>query len=197
MTEILFATNNKHKVEEVRSILGPDFRILSLPDIHCTDELPETLDTLEGNAGQKARYVYEKFGKPCFADDSGLEVKSLNGEPGVRSARYAGVHGNSDDNISLLLKNLEGVTDRSARFRTVIALIGSSGDIRLFEGEIRGILLTERRGTAGFGYDPIFVPDGYALTFAEMPPALKNTISHRAVATNKLVNYLKEIAGVK
>ena len=197
MTEILFATNNRHKIEEVRSILRPDFRILGLSDINCTEDLPETRDTLEGNAEQKARYVFEKFGMPCFADDSGLEVKSLNGEPGVRSARYAGLHGNSEENIRLLLRNLEGVADRSARFRTVIALLGDGGNIKLFEGVIGGTLLTEKRGTAGFGYDPLFVPDGHALTFAEMSPTMKNTISHRALAMNKLVDYLKEIAKVK
>ena len=194
MTEILFATNNTHKVEEVRSILGPDFRIIGLSDIKWTEELPETRDTLEGNAEQKARYVFEKSGKPCFADDSGLEVTSLRGAPGVRSARYAGRQGNSDDNIRLLLKNLEGMTDRSARFRTVIALVDSNGDTRLFEGVIEGTLLTEKRGEGGFGYDPIFVPKGHTLTFAEMSATLKNSISHRGEATKKLVNYLKENA---
>lgn len=197
MNEILFATSNRHKIEEVRSILGPDFRIPGLSDINFTEELQETRNTLEGNAEQKAQYIFDKFGMPCFADDSGLEVKSLNGEPGVRSARYAGPHGNSEENINLLLKNLDGVADRSARFRTVIALIDDSGNLRLFEGVISGTLLTERRGRSGFGYDPLFVPEGYALTFAEMSPALKNTISHRALAINKLVNYLQEIARVK
>src|SRR5690606_18856031 len=166
MTEVLFATNNRHKIEEVRSILGPDFRIPGLSDINFTEELPETRDTLEGNAEQKARYIFDKFGIACFADDSGLEVEALNGETGVRSARYAGPHGNSDENINLLLKNLEDVGDRSARFRTVIALIDKDGDIKLFEGVIRGTILTGRRGTSGFGYDPLFVPEGYALTFA-------------------------------
>lgn len=197
MTEVLFATNNRHKIEEVRSILGPDFRIPGLSDINFTEELPETRDTLEGNAEQKARYIFDKFGIACFADDSGLEVESLNGEPGVRSARYAGPHGNSDENINLLLKNLEDVADRSARFRTVIALVDKNGDIRLFEGVIRGTILTGRRGTSGFGYDPLFVPEGYALTFAEMSPTMKNSISHRALALNKLVTHLKEIASVK
>ena len=197
MTEVLFATNNRHKIEEVRSILGPDFRIPGLSDINFTEELPETRDTLEGNAEQKARYIFDKFGIACFADDSGLEVESLNSEPGVRSARYAGPHGNSDENINLLLKNLEDVGDRSARFRTVIALIDKDGDIKLFEGVIRGTILTGRRGTSGFGYDPLFVPEGYALTFAEMSPTMKNSISHRALALNKLVTHLKEIASVK
>lgn len=197
MTEVLFATNNRHKIEEVRSILGPDFRIPGLSDINFTEELPETRETLEGNAEQKARYIFDKFGMACFADDSGLEVESLNGEPGVRSARYAGPHGDSGENINLLLKNLEDVADRSARFRTVIALIDKNGDVKLFEGVIRGTILTGRRGTSGFGYDPLFVPEGYALTFAEMSPTMKNSISHRALALNKLVTHLKEIASVK
>lgn len=193
MTELLFATNNQHKIDEVRAILGPGFRILSLGAAGYTDDLPETQDTIEGNAEQKAQYVFDKFGIPCFADDSGLEVRALGGEPGVRSARYAGSHGDSEANIRLLLKNLDGVADRAARFRTVIALAGHGGGIRLFEGIIEGTLLTEKRGTGGFGYDPIFVPDGHTLTFAEMPTEVKNAISHRALATHKLVTHLKEI----
>src|SRR5690606_5565442 len=197
MTEVLFATNNRHKIEEVRSILGPDFRIPGLSDINFTEELPETRDTLEGNAEQKARYIFEKFGIACFADDSGLEVTSLNGEPGVRSARYAGPHGNSDENIDLLLKNLENVADRSARFRTVIALVDKNGDIRLFEGVIRCTIIHGRRNCSSFGYDPVFVTERYALTFAEMSPTMKNSISHSALALNSLVTHLKEIASVK
>lgn len=193
MTEVLFATNNQHKIDEVRAILGPDFRILGLADMGCTDDLPETQGTIEGNAEQKARYVFARLRIPCFADDSGLEVRALGGDPGVRSARYAGSHGDSEANIRLLLKNLEGVADRAARFRTVIALTGPDGGIRFFEGVIEGALLTEKRGTRGFGYDPIFVPHGHALTFAEMSPKLKNTISHRALAIHKLVAHLKEI----
>lgn len=193
MTEILFATNNQHKIDEVRAILGPGFRILSLAEAGYTDDLPETQDTIEGNAKQKAQYVFDRFGIPCFADDSGLEVRALGGEPGVRSARYAGSHGDSEANIRLLLKNLEGVADRAARFRTVIALAGHGDGIRLFEGIIEGTLLTERRGGGGFGYDPVFVPHGHTRTFAEMPAEVKNTISHRAMATHKLVAHLKEI----
>ena len=194
MTEILFATHNRHKIEEVRSILGPDFRILSLEDVNFAEDLPETQDTIEGNAEQKARYVFEKFRMPCFADDSGLEVRALNGDPGVRSARYAGPHGDSEANIRLLLENLQGVGDRSARFRTVVALANHRGDVRLFEGIIEGTLLTEKRGSAGFGYDPLFVPAGHTLTFAEMSPELKNAISHRALAIHKLVDHLREIS---
>lgn len=191
--KLIFATNNQHKIDEVRAILGPGFRILSLGAAGYTDDLPETQDTIEGNAEQKAQYVFDKFGIPCFADDSGLEVRALGGEPGVRSARYAGSHGDSEANIRLLLKNLDGVADRAARFRTVIALAGHGDGIRLFEGIIEGTLLTEKRGTGGFGYDPIFVPDGHTLTFAEMPTEVKNAISHRALATHKLVAHLKEI----
>lgn len=191
--KLIFATNNRHKIDEVRAILGPGFRILSLGAAGYTDDLPETQDTIEGNAEQKAQYVFDKFGIPCFADDSGLEVRALGGEPGVRSARYAGSHGDSEANIRLLLKNLDGVADRVARFRTVIALAGRGDGIRLFEGIIEGTLLTEKRGTGGFGYDPIFVPDGHTLTFAEMPTEVKNAISHRALATHKLVAHLKEI----
>lgn len=194
MTQILFATNNKHKLTEVRSILGPDFSILSLGDAGCTNELPETRDTIEGNADQKARYVFDKLGIPCFADDTGLEVDALNGAPGVRSARYAGEHGNSEENIKLLLKNLQGVTDRSARFKTVIALIDGAGVARHFEGIIEGQILAEKRGTSGFGYDPVFLPAGQTLTFAQMPDALKNAISHRALAMKKLAAHLKEMA---
>jgi XTP/dITP diphosphohydrolase len=194
MSEILFATNNKHKLEEVRSILGPDFRVLSLSDVNCTDELPETRSTFSGNAEQKARFVFDRVGMPCFADDSGLEVDALNGQPGVLSARYAGGHGDSQANSRLLLKNLEGVTNRSARFQTVIAFIGSEGAIHFFEGTIGGTILNETRGTAGFGYDPVFVPDGHSRTFAEMSLAEKNAISHRTLATGRLAAYLKEIS---
>lgn len=194
MTQILFATNNNHKLTEVRSILGPDFSILSLGDAGCTDELPETRDTIEGNAEQKARYVFDKLGIPCFADDTGLEVDALNGAPGVRSARYAGEHGNSEENIKLLLKNLQAITNRSARFKTVIALIDGAGTVRHFEGIIEGKILAEKRGTSGFGYDPVFLPAGQTLTFAQMPDALKNAISHRALAMKKLAAHLKEMA---
>jgi XTP/dITP diphosphohydrolase len=188
---LLFATNNKHKLAEVRSILGPDFHVLSLSDVGFSDDVPETQDTIEGNAEQKAKYIFERFRMPVLADDSGLEVNALNGAPGVRSARYAGVHGNSAENIRLLLKNLEGVEDRSARFKCVLAYIDETGQLTLFEGIVKGTLLTETRGEGGFGYDPLFVPQGYTQTFAEMAEDEKNDISHRANALRKFTEFLK------
>jgi XTP/dITP diphosphohydrolase len=191
MIQILFASNNAHKLAEVRSILGPDFRVLSLAEAGFHDDLPETRDTMEGNAEQKARYVSERHRMPCFADDSGLEVKALNGEPGVRSARYAGAHGNSAENIRLLLKRIEGVDDRSARFKCVLAYIDEGGSLHRFEGTVNGSILTEQRGQGGFGYDPVFVPDGYEKTFAEMTDQEKNAISHRTNALRKFAEFLK------
>jgi XTP/dITP diphosphohydrolase len=188
---LIFATNNNHKLMEVRSILGPDFQVLSLADVDFHDDIPETQNTIEGNAEQKARYVFERLKMPCLADDSGLEVNALNGEPGVRSARYAGAHGNSAENIRLLLKKLEGVEDRSARFKCVLAYIDNAGDLHLFEGIVNGTLLTETRGQGGFGYDPLFVPDGHTRTFAEMADEEKNAISHRANALRKFTEFLK------
>jgi XTP/dITP diphosphohydrolase len=188
---LLFATNNAHKLSEVRSILGPDFQVLSLADVGFNEEVPETQDTIEGNAEQKARYVFEGQGMPVLADDSGLEVNALDGEPGVRSARYAGVHGNSAENIRLLLKKLEGIEDRSARFKCVLAYIDDAGHLHLFQGIVNGTLLTETRGKGGFGYDPIFVPEGYTQTFAEMADEEKNAISHRARALQKFTEFLK------
>ena len=189
MKTLVFATNNLHKLEEVRDILGGSFRIASLKEIGCTDDIPETADTLEGNALQKARYVKEKFGYDCFADDTGLEVEALGGAPGVFSARYAGPGHDSEANMQKLLKELEGKTNRQAQFRTVVALI-LEGREYTFEGIVRGTILTERRGTAGFGYDPVFVPEGYAETFAEMGSEEKNRISHRARAVQKLADFL-------
>jgi XTP/dITP diphosphohydrolase len=190
--ELCFATNNKHKLEEVRFAVGGKFSILSLGDIHCFEELPETRDTLEDNALQKAEYVFHKYNVPCFADDSGLEVEILNGAPGVYSARYAGPQRNHDDNIDLLLKNLTGQTNRSAKFRTVIALLGFNGK-HLFDGSVDGQIIDVRKGSEGFGYDPVFVPNGYSQTFAEMSLAEKNTLSHRAMAVQKLVAFLNRI----
>lgn len=190
--KLCFATNNQHKLHEVAAIVGRNFFIQSLADIGCTAELPETRDTLEGNALQKAEYVWEHFGVPCFADDTGLEVMSLGGEPGVYSARYAGPQRNSDDNMDLLLQKLGHSTAREARFRTIFALIGLTPSPLLFEGEIRGHITTERRGNAGFGYDPIFVPEGFTTTFAEMTLDQKNQLSHRARATRKLSDWLTE-----
>ena len=189
MKTLVFATNNLHKLEEVRDILGGSFRIASLKEIGCSDDIPETADTLEGNALQKARYVKEKFGYDCFADDTGLEVEALGGAPGVFSARYAGPGHDSEANMQKLLKELEGKTNRQAQFRTVVALI-LEGREYTFEGIVRGTILTERRGTAGFGYDPVFVPEGYAETFAEMGSEEKNRISHRARAVQKLADFL-------
>ena len=171
-------------------MIEPDFRILSLEDIGCHDELPETQDTLDVNSLQKAVFVYKNYSLPCFADDTGLEVDALGGAPGVISARYAGEHKNSEDNIELLLKNLSGNLHRKARFRTVITLAGLNG-IQTFEGIVHGTILESKRGTGGFGYDPVFKPDGFVNTMAEMTMEEKNTISHRAIAIKKLVTYLK------
>ena len=188
--QVVAATNNAHKISEIRPLLEPDFRILSLDDIGCHDELPETENTLEGNSLQKANYVHRRYHLPCFADDTGLEVDALEGAPGVFSARYAGEHKNSEDNITLLLKNLRGNSNRKARFRTVITLVGLNGT-ETFEGIINGEIVEDRRGAAGFGYDPVFQPDGHQRTMAEMTLGEKNRISHRAIAVRKLVDYLK------
>jgi len=182
---LVFATNNEHKLTEVREILGGSFRVLSLKDIGCFEDIPETADTLEGNALIKARYVKQKYGYDCFADDTGLEIRALNNAPGVYSARYAGEAKDAKANIRKALFELQGKTDRSARFRTVIALI-TSEDEYILEGIIDGIIIDEPRGETGFGYDPIFVPDGFTETFAELGAEAKNEISHRAEATKKL-----------
>ncbi len=188
-TKLCFATNNAHKLEEIQAILGDSFELLSLKDIHCSEELPETGDTLEANSLQKAQYLYDHYQVNCFADDSGLEVHALGGEPGVDSAHYAGPQRSHADNVNLLLKNLSDKNDRSAQFRTVITLI-QNGKISQFEGIIKGQIITDLRGSAGFGYDPIFVPEGYTATFAEMSLTEKGKISHRARAFGKLVAFL-------
>lgn len=185
----VFATNNAHKLEEVSYILGEKVELLSLKDIGCHEDIPETADTLEGNALLKARFIAEKYHMDCFADDTGLEVEALGGAPGVYSARYAGDGHDSEANMRKLLKDMEGMENRKARFRTVFALI-VDGKEHLFEGIVKGEIITNRKGTSGFGYDPIFVPEGYTQTFAEMGNELKNKISHRAVATNKLCRFL-------
>lgn len=187
--KFVFATNNAHKLEEVMNILGNKIELLSLKDIECRDEIPETADTLEGNALLKARYIYERYHTDCFADDTGLEVEALHGAPGVYSARYAGNEHNSENNMRKLLEELKGIENRNARFRTVFALI-IDGKEHLFEGIINGEIVSVRKGTSGFGYDPIFVPKGYTQTFAEMGNAEKNKISHRAIATHKLCKFL-------
>ena len=189
--KLVFATNNAHKLEEIRAILGEQMEVLSLKDIHCEADIPETADTLEGNARLKAEYVYQHFGLDCFADDTGLEVEALNGAPGVYSARYAGGEGhNSEANMKKLLHELEGVTNRKARFRTAICLI-ENGKEHLFEGIVNGQIIEQRQGTAGFGYDPVFMPEGYSQTFAEMGNEEKNKISHRARAVHELCQYLQ------
>ena len=191
MKTLVFATNNAHKLEEVRAILGNDFQIASLKEIGCHDEIPETADTLEGNAMQKAQYIKDKFGMDCFADDTGLEVDALNNAPGVFSARYAGPGHDSEANMKKLLHEMEGKENRKARFRTVIALL-LDGKEYTFEGIVKGNIIEEKRGDSGFGYDPIFVPEGYDLTFAELGNDIKNNISHRAEAVKKLSAFLKK-----
>jgi len=191
MHKIVFATNNSHKMAEVSAILSSGFQLLSLKDISCLDELPETQDTIEGNALQKARYVFEKFGVDCFADDTGLEVEALNGAPGVYSARYAGEDCIAENNIQKLLLELKGKSNRKACFKTVAALI-LDGKEYTFEGKISGEIVSEKRGTSGFGYDPVFLPDGYLLSFAEMSAELKNKISHRALAMKELSVFLNK-----
>ena len=188
-TKLCFATNNAHKLEEIQAILGDSFELISLAETGCKEELPETGNTLEANSLQKAQYLCENYHINCFADDSGLEVQALNGEPGVDSAHYAGLQRSHADNVNLLLKNLVGKTNRSAKFRTVITLI-QNGEITQFEGNIKGLIINESRGTEGFGYDPIFVPEGYETTFAEMSLEEKGKISHRARAFEKLVAFL-------
>lgn len=191
MKNIVFATNNKNKLQEIRAIAGGEYNILSLSEIGCHDDIPETAATIEGNAMLKTRWVKDKYGYDCFADDTGLEVTALDGRPGVYSARYAGEDCNSERNIDKLLGELAGKTDRTARFRTVIALIEGSENIE-FEGKIEGTIATERHGEGGFGYDKVFLPEGSDRTFAEMESAEKNAISHRARATKKLIDYLKK-----
>ncbi len=189
MREIVFATNNQHKLDEIRKITEGRLRILGLADIGCREEIEETGSTLEENALIKARFVREKYGYDCFADDTGLEVEALDGAPGVYSSRYAGAGCNPVDNMDKLLAALQGVKNRAAQFRTVIALV-INGEEHLFDGVIKGKIIEEKRGTTGFGYDPIFMPDGYDRTFAELGNEVKNRISHRALAMEKLVDFL-------
>ncbi|MBP5240412.1 MAG: non-canonical purine NTP diphosphatase [Bacteroidales bacterium] len=190
MKELIFATNNKHKLSEVRPMLEGKVLIHSLSEIGLEGDIPETADTLEGNALQKAQWVYERTGRDCFADDTGLEVDALGGAPGVYSARYAGEGCSFDDNMDKLLAALDGVENRKARFRTVICLL-ENGQPHYFEGRVEGRILTEKHGTEGFGYDPIFQPDDSGVPFAEMDMESKNRISHRGRAMVKLIDYLK------
>lgn len=187
--KFVFATNNAHKLEEVTAILKNKVELLSMNDINCHVDIPETADTLEGNALLKAQYIFKNYQLDCFADDTGLEVEALDGAPGVYSARYAGDAHNSEANMKKLLQDMEGIENRKAQFRTVFALI-IDGKEHLFEGIVKGEITKNRRGTTGFGYDPIFIPEGYTQTFAEMGTELKNKISHRALATEKLCKFL-------
>lgn len=191
MSSIVFATNNAHKLEELREIVGDRMEILSLADIGCHDEIPETADTIEGNALIKARWVKERYGYDCFADDTGLMVDALGGAPGVYSARYAGEKCIAADNVALLLDNLRGVSERTARFVTVIALV-MNGSEHLFHGSVEGVITSGCRGNSGFGYDPVFLPDGFSKTFAEMTDDEKNAISHRGRATKELLKFLHD-----
>ena len=187
--KIVFATHNRHKHAEVSAILGPQWEVLALPDIGCNTEIPETSDTLKGNALQKAYYVYDHFHTNCFADDTGLEVEALNGAPGVFSARYAGEGCSYSDNVQKLLREMQGAENRKACFKTVVALI-LDGQEYFFEGRVDGTILYEPRGGEGFGYDPVVLPDGFDQSFAEMDAALKNSISHRGRAMQKLIDFL-------
>lgn len=190
--KLVFATNNANKLREIREIMGDRYEIASLADIGCAEDIPETSDTIRGNALQKARYVSERYGADCFADDTGLEVDALGGAPGVRSARYAGGEGHdSEANMDLLLRNLADKTDRRARFVTVIALI-IDGEEHCLDGVCEGTITTERHGDEGFGYDPVFQPEGFDRTFAQMTADEKNAISHRGKATQKLISKLRE-----
>lgn len=189
MKKLIFATNNKNKLREVSEMLHESYELSTPVDFGITEDIPETCNTIEGNASQKSHYIYERVNINCFADDTGLEVDALNGEPGVYSARYAGEEKSSDSNMDLLLKNLEGTANRKARFRTVISLILSDEE-HLFEGVVEGRITKEKSGCKGFGYDPIFIPDGYDITFAKMDSVTKNKISHRGRAVQQLINFL-------
>lgn len=189
MKEIIFATNNVHKLQEVQTLLGDKFNLRSLKDINFSEDIPETQSTIEGNATQKSEYIFNRFNKTVFADDTGLEIDALNGEPGVYSARYAGPACSFEDNCDKVLLNMKGVSNRKARFKTVISFIDEGTEIQ-FEGIVNGNILENYKGHDGFGYDPIFVPDGFDVSFAEMSIEQKNAISHRGIAVRKLVEYL-------
>lgn len=194
MTELVFATNNKHKLEEISKLAGEKFSILSLKDIGCNDDIPETEPTLEGNALLKAKYIHDKYSTNCFADDTGLEIEALDGRPGVYSARYAGPENDFNRNMDKVLDELRDKANRKARFRTVISLILDDKQY-FFEGIIEGEIIPDKRGAEGFGYDPIFIPEGYDQSFAEMSLEEKNKISHRARATKKLISFLSKYRG--
>ena len=191
--KLVFASNNKNKIQEIQQLVPNSIQILSLEEIGCTENIPETAETIEGNAILKANYVTEKYGYDCFADDTGLEVEVLNGAPGVYSARYAGEHKNADDNMDKLLSELQEKSNRKANFKTVIAL-NLNGKQKLFTGIINGKIIKERKGTNGFGYDPIFVADGYDKTFSELTMEEKSTISHRGIAVKQLLTFLQKLS---
>ncbi|MCB0380009.1 MAG: non-canonical purine NTP diphosphatase [Flavobacteriales bacterium] len=193
MLKLVFATNNKNKIKEIKHLIGNSIELLSLEDIGCVEDIPETSDTIQGNAIQKAKYVYDNYGYNCFADDTGLEIDELNGEPGIYSARYAGEQRNSEDNMNKVLEKLNDATNRNAQFKTVIALI-INGEISCFEGIVKGEMTRVRSGEEGFGYDPIFKPKGYDITYSEMNLELKNKISHRALATHQLIEHLQKMS---
>jgi len=188
--KLVFATNNRNKLKELQSILGNTIDLISLKDIGCNVDIPETGSTLEENASIKSSYIYKHYGLNCFADDTGIEIDSLNGEPGVYSARYAGKSNDSKENMKKVLQKLEGQKNRKSQFRTIISL-WLDGKEKLFEGIVRGIVLTEKHGDSGFGYDPIFMPEGFECSFAEMSLREKNSISHRGIAVRKLAAFLK------
>ena len=190
--QLVFASNNRHKIDEIQNLLPSSIQILSLKDIGCLEEIPETADTIEGNAILKANYVTEKYGYNCFADDSGLEIEYLNGAPGVYSARYAGLQKNDQDNIDKVLSELQDVSNRNARFKTVIAL-NLNKEQHLYTGIIEGTIISSQKGTKGFGYDPIFQPNNYNITFAEMEQKEKSAISHRGQAVAQLLSFLSQI----
>lgn len=190
--KIVFATNNAHKLEEIRKAVGDKHEIVSLKEIGFDEDIPETHSTLEGNASEKAFHIFNRFNLNCFADDTGLEIDALNGEPGVYSARYAGEKATFEDNMNKVLEKMHSKTNRNAKFRTVISLI-TEGKEQQFEGECKGVIMTEKYGKDGFGYDPIFMPEGFQETFAEMNLEDKNEISHRGIATKKLIEYLNQL----
>jgi XTP/dITP diphosphohydrolase len=193
MKELIFVTNNQHKLREIRAIIGERFRVLSLGEIGCNEEITEDAETIAGNASLKSWYIWKKYAQNCFADDTGLEIDALDGRPGVKSARYAGDDCIAENNIRKVLGELSGIADRRARFRTVISLIMDGKEIQ-FEGIVDGRILEEKRGRDGFGYDPVFLPDGFEQSFAEMNADLKNQISHRGLATQKLIDFLMHSA---
>lgn len=191
--QLVFATANKNKIKEIQQVLPDTIRLLGLDDVGVTEEIPETQPTIEGNATQKAMYIYNNYHVNCFADDTGLEIEALDNRPGVFSARYAGEAKNADDNMNKILAEMQGITNRKARFKTIISLV-IEGKEEQFEGIVNGTIITEKRGTKGFGYDPIFVPNNEERSFAEMELSEKNKLSHRAIAVNKLVEYLNKNA---